>query len=200
MNSPVKRKESELKRRLLENIKNRKEPDYHLPIIGQYYPSQLSRYCLRDAYNWYQGYSKGFPDEVLLTLEHGIMCHRWLQERLGFVEVEKKVEMRFNDFIIIGSVDAIDKNGVVWELKDRPLKAIPSTPEYSHLLQIEFYLKAVRARKGIICYFKTFNQVAEFEVVPDKQRWNKIITAAHNLHVSLMADIPPPCICGRCKP
>jgi len=178
--------------------------------IGVYRPSVLSWSCLRKQWNYYKNFHnkapEEIPDDVVLLLSGGIVFHRLLQSLKDNgrsywdkVEVECKVEVQLPSgvILIVGHADAL-KNGKVYEFKH--VRTLPSKPRFEHILQLNFYLKALNSVEGVLLYAGYAEGggiiIREFPWRLSPWHFQHLVNRAEMLHIMLMNDTPPQCSCS----
>ncbi|GIW67860.1 MAG: hypothetical protein KatS3mg096_728 [Candidatus Parcubacteria bacterium] len=177
--------------------------------IGVYRPSVLSWSCSRKQWNYYKNFhgktSDEIPDEVILLLAGGVVFHRLIQnltsEGRRFwdrVEIECSMEVQLTSgvILIVGHADAI-KDGRVYEFKHT--RVIPPKPKFEHLLQLNFYLKALKCLEGSLIYSGYTSEgglgIKEFQTIISNWHVQHLINRAETLHYLLISDTPPRCSC-----
>lgn len=177
--------------------------------IGVYRPSVLSWSCLRKQYNYYALLSgkeaKEIPDDTVLLLAGGVVFHRLVQSLRDNnkpywdkveVECSVKVEVAGGEIAIVGHADAI-KDGAVYEFKHT--RTLPSKPTFPHVLQLNFYLAALRMLRGVLVYTGYDAEgglsVREFPILYSDWHFEHLISRAQTLHVLLVNKEPPRCSC-----
>jgi len=177
--------------------------------IGVYRPSVLSWSCLRQQWNYYKELHdktpEEIPDDVVLLLAGGIVFHRLIQQLTengkrywDKIEVECSIEVPLptGTIVIVGHADAI-KNGKVYEFKH--VRTLPSKPKFNHLLQLNFYLKALNTVEGYLIYagYNEFGGLAvrEFPWYLSNWHFQHLVNRAETLHYLLISDQPPRCSC-----
>lgn len=178
--------------------------------IGVYRPSVLSWSCLRQQWNYYKNFHnkspQEIPDDVVLLLSGGIVFHRLIQQLTtpegrrfwDKVEVECSVEIALptEKIIIVGHADAI-KDGKVYEFKH--VRTIPHKPHFNHILQLNFYLKALNIIEGYLVYagYNEFGGIIirEFPWTLSNWHFQHLVNRAETLHYLLISDKPPRCSC-----
>ncbi len=173
--------------------------------VGRYYPSEIGR-CLRNLY-----YSYKYPVEVkprlLKIFELGNIMHDFVvrvlkSERIPEIELldyEVPIEMKIDDFVISGRVDDLillktDNRKILVEVKScRDIRTV-SSPQNSHMIQLQFYMHATGVREGILLYIdKTTLETKSFYLEYDEHWSNLIVERFRMLHKALVEDeLPKP--------
>lgn len=198
-----------LKTPIIAHLLAKKSGHLHLPKRGIYYPSMLVQSCPMQQWLHYvisQREGK-LPEDFLLRTYDGQLWHEEIQSIKGlFDKVEIPVSMRIklsvgNYITIRGRADAIKgTNGstVVYELKKT--SSIPTKPKFAHVMQLQFYLRALNANSGIISYigydrYRNF-RIEEFFITQSDWYFEQLVTKAQTLHVLLKdKHNPPRCSC-----
>lgn len=189
--------------------------DNKQPItIGVYRPSVLAWSCARRQYNYYslfhQRKPEEIPDNTILLLAGGVVFHRLIQslkdesgknfwERVE-VECSLEVEVAGDTITIIGHADATRGKGIdeeVWEFKHT--RSIPNKPLFPHILQLNFYLGALKRVRGILLYTGYDAEgglsIKEFPHYYSEWHLEHLISRAQMLHTFLLMETPPRCSC-----
>lgn len=196
-----------LKQAIISHFLHKKRGKLHLPTRGIYYPSMLVQSC--PLYQWlhYKVAQKTgqIPEDFILRTSDGTLWHNEIQSIKGLfdrVEVPARVTIKFGQrhILIRGRADGIkgtNGNTIVYELKKT--SSIPTKPKFSHVLQIQFYIRALDAHGGVICYigydrYRNF-KVTEFYVARSDWHFEMLVARAQFLHEMLTTNTPPRCSC-----
>lgn len=180
-----------LRRALTRNVEK--------PVIGVYYPSLLPSCLLRQYLIYSEGYTVGLEKSGVFKI--GELFHGFLMNALkssdAHVEVEKNVVLavkRGDHWIkISGRVDAVLSIGderLVLEIKS--IASLPENPLEHHVVQIQPYLLALNASKGLIVYLeKKKLSWRIFETPFESKLFDRLVERAGILHEHLMLKRPP---------
>jgi len=201
---------SEIEHLLAGYIRQRLFNNWEKPRVGVYRASVVSQTCLRSKWNFYKHFERhdDLTTDMILLLGGGIVFHRMLQSikvdgkrYWDAVEIPCKIEEDFGDekVLLVGHADAL-KNGVVYEFKHT--RSTPRKAYFNHLLQLNFYLKALQKPEGRLVYVSYREDggltIKEFHLVYSESLYAFFINRAQELHIALKSSIPPRCSCkGR---
>jgi len=163
--------------------------------IGVYYPSEIG-FCMRRNYYLYT-IPKQYEASTLRVFKAGELGHLFVGEVLKQSLEEVKLEYPIiltsleKDWTIRGRLDSfiifrVEDEVIVVELKTvSNLYYIQQSNEahWEHVLQIMPYLKAVKARRGIIVYVDRRNlRTKYFEVQWDEAIYKHFLRRVDDLH------------------
>ena len=107
-----------------------------------------------------------------VALIRGTALHEGIERLLkeyGEIEIEfeKEVRKQYGEYILIGRLDAILKDGTVVEFKS--VYKPPQFPYEAHLYQVLIYMHRTGSEKGLLVYLGN-NDIAEFEITREGVR------------------------------
>ena len=151
------------------------ERDKHVLGENEFYASSAG-YCPR-----YIHYSKKYnePHDVYLLdiFELGDAVHDYWEkkiiEKFGG-EAEKELRVDLGDIVVRGRCDVLDSRNVVWELKSA--SELPDEPYEEHVMQLNFYIKHLNAKYGVLLYIKkNTNSIRGFKVEFDPRKYEEAL-------------------------
>ena len=77
------------------------------------------------------------------------------------IEFEKEVKKQYGEYTLVGSLDAILKDGTIVEFKS--VYKPPQFPYEAHLYQVLIYMHMTGSQKGLLVYLGN-NDIVEFEI------------------------------------
>lgn len=198
---------SEIEKVLVGYIRQYLFANWERPKAGIYRASVISQSCLRSKWNYYKHFERNndlTPDMIML-LGGGIVFHRMLQgirvngKRFwDAVEVPCKTTEKMGDerVILLGHADAM-RNGIVYEFKHT--RSQPRKAWFNHLLQLNFYLKALQKPEGRLVYVSYREDgglvVKDFQLIFSESLYSFFVNRAQELHIALKSPVPPRCSC-----
>ena len=101
-----------------------------------------------------------------IALIRGTALHEGIERLLkeyGEIEIEfeKEVRKQYGEYILVGRMDAILKDGTVVEFKS--VYKPPQFPYEAHLYQVLIYMHITGSEKGLLVYLGN-NDIVEFEI------------------------------------
>lgn len=164
--------------------------------IGVYFPSELS-FCLRRNYYLYTQ-TKPLDDDTARVFEVGNIFHEFMDKVVKDGTFDSKAEKSLvvvdtiEELVISGRLDnlVVVKQGdqpIVLEFKSTRSLNYVNEAKHEHILQIQPYLKTVRAKTGLIVYIeKDSLKVKQFKIEYDPKLFLELMNRARRLHRSLM--------------
>jgi len=183
-----------------ECLRRALQRDYEKPTVGVYYPSLLPSCLLRQYWIYAEGYTVDLDKSGIFKI--GELFHGFLIETLrsnGFTSFEHEktvvLAVRHGDawIRISGRVDAVlymDNQRIVLEVKS--IAKLPERPLEHHVMQIQPYLLALNASKGLIVYLEKSKLSSKvFEVPFQPQLVDSLVERAKALHEHLLSKKAP---------
>lgn len=198
---------SEVENVLADYIRKYLFRNWEKPQMGVYRASIVSQTCLRSKWNYYKHFEHhdDLTTDMILLLGGGIVFHRMLQSiKVGgkrfwdAVEIPCKTEEALGDerVLLVGHADAM-KNGIVYEFKHT--RSQPKKAYFNHLLQLNFYLKALQKPEGRLVYVSYREDggltIKDFHLVYSESLYAFFVNRAQELHIALKSPVPPRCSC-----
>lgn len=191
-----------VKEEMLKYVAKYFDRRYKIPKVGIYYPSVLSRSCLKDQFNYYylSNLIGKIPESYLLEKLEGVLMHELIQSFKVWDDIEvavsKRIKITSKETIIIkGRADAI-KDNVVYEFKRTAY--IPGKPRFKDLVQLNFYMEALGFARGVLVYIGRRNDrmdIIEYPWTLSDWHSNFIVNKAIELHTVLIHEEVPHCSC-----
>lgn len=146
---------------------------------GKYYVSELVVGCLKKSY-----LSKIEPAKITRTqlryFSIGTIFHNFIEELFKDFDSEVKFEKKFDDFLVKGRIDLMNKEYIV-EIKT--CSKVVLRPREEHLAQLNFYLGMAERKKGMLVYINKNNfEIYQFEFSFNKLKFQENILFFKKLH------------------
>lgn len=129
------------------------------------------------------------PTKALLVMELGNIIHEYVQKLYPKNQVEVKLEIKQDNFVVKMSIDILEPYRVM-ELKT--VSFIPKEPYEEHSWQVQLYMGASKRDHSFIIYIdKTTFQMKEYMVKFDEVLYRSILTRFETLHQHIIKKVVP---------
>jgi len=175
-------------------FRKRKVGTYHVGLLNQScFKAMWNAYCLPED----QAHEK----QARLRMVEGIIFHEYLQQTKGLwksteTEFSKDFKTDSGKITIVGTLDAVSKEGVVYEFKRSGY--ISYKPKSQWIFQIQSYMALSERPEGCIVAMGSSNGefcIKEWPVLFNNFWFNTLLNKAITLHTLLKHKQVPVCSC-----
>ena len=174
--------------------------NFKKPTIGVYYPSLLPSCLLRQYLIYMEGYTVDLEKSGVFKigeLFHGFLTNALKSGEVVVEELEKPIVLAVKHegswIRISGRIDAVlNVNGEKFVLEVKSIARLPEEPLEHHVMQIQPYMLALNASKGLIVYLeKSRLSWRIFETQLEAKLMDRLLDRVKALHEHLLSKKPP---------
>lgn len=166
--------------------------------FGRYYPTTLVLNCVKDRFNRHMIPVKDYERKFNALTQEGNYWHGKIEKHPIWdateVPARKRIKTADGSYLTIsGRADAILDDCVV-EFK-RTGWVPERKPKFEHVLQVQFYMKALGLPMARIIYIPDYGDIVDHYVTLSDWHVNMLVNRALELHTLLKHQEVPQCQC-----